>query len=376
MSTLKVEVVQIDKVDVHPNADRLELAQVKGWNVVVGKGNFQTGETAIYFPVDSVLPEDLELHLFPADSKIKLNKHRIRSIKIRGAMSQGMLVPVWDLEQWLQRDVDVGEDVTELLGVVKYEPPEPHFSPNPRMGKKTGGKAQVNPHFHKYTDIENVKNYHTIFQDGEPVYISEKLHGTSARYGWVPRFYGPGLLGAIKTKVMSKLEAWGLVSPYQFVYGSRNVQLQNGTNKSWYSDDPYTKILNQENIKNKLKPGECIYGEIVGDRIQKNYNYGCGPGEHQFYAYDVMKDGRWLNHAEFAAFCDTRGFKRVPELYVGPYSKEIELAHRDGDSTIGGQKIREGVVIKPQVEEVSICGRKVLKSISDAYYLEDNDDFH
>lgn len=382
MSSLKVEVVQLDNVGVHPNADRLELAQVKGWNVVVGKGNFKTGDLAVYIPVDSVLPERLEAHLFPPGSKIKLDKkHRIRSIKIRGAMSQGMLVPVWDIAEFLNVSLPpnggykLGDDLTETLGITKYEPPEPDFAPNSKMGKKTGGKAQVNPFFHKYTDIENIKNYNTVFNDGEQVYISEKLHGTSARYGWVPRFYG-GKLGPIKTKVTAWLAKVGVISSHQFVYGSRNVQLQTGSNKSWYAEDVYSKILAEEQLKDKLDFGECVYGEIIGHSIQKNYAYGLKEGEHEFYAYDVMVDGRWLDHAEFVAFCDERDIMRVPELYVGPYSDAVALSHRDGDSTIGDQKIREGVVIKPVVEETIWCGRKVLKSISDAYYLEDNDDFH
>jgi RNA ligase (TIGR02306 family) len=386
VSTLKVEVVAIDEILTHPNADRLELARVKGWNVVVGKGSFKAGDTAVYFPVDSVLPEDLERDLFPAGSKITLHKHRIRSIKIRGAMSQGMLVQLVQLFGHFKADssfiskfrgkeavhLEVGDDLTEALGVTKYEPPEPEFNPKPsKWGIKTGGKAQINPNFKKYTDIENAKNFHTVFQPGEMVYISEKLHGTSARYGYVPRFHS-GMFGFFKRFFMKM----GWMSQHEFVYGSRNVQLQTGSNHPWYTEDVYKKILVQEDLKSKLKEGECVYGEIVGDRIQKNYSYGCKEGEHAFYAYDVMVDGKWLDHADFAKFCDERRIKRVPELYVGPYSKEVEMKHRDGDSTIGGQKIREGIVMKPLVEAVDICGRKVLKSISDAYYLEDNSDFH
>lgn len=382
MSTHRVEVVKIDAVEKHPNADRLELAKIGGWQVVTGKGNFQAGNLALYIPVDSVLPNSLELRLFPPGSKITLKKGRIRSIKIRGQMSQGMIIPLTDVEQELAATWDgkskppkyeVGADLAGVLNITKYEPPE--VSEPQTMRTKKASKNQINPHFKKYTDIENIKWYTDIFQEGEMVYISEKLHGTSARYGYVPRHY-EGFLAPVKTAVMNFLAKWGLAKSHQFVYGSRNCQLHTGSNKSWYSEDVYTKILNQEDIRAKLQPGECVYGEIVGHNIQTNYSYGCKEGEHLFFVYDVMVDGKWLDFPAFERWCGRRGFTMVPKLHVGPWSHEVHMKHRDGESTVGGQKVREGVVIKPVVDQDSICGRKVLKSISDAYYLEDNTDFH
>lgn len=386
MSTHRVEVVKITEVVPHGNADRLELAKIAGWQVVIGKGNFQAGQLALYIPVDSILPNSLELRLFPPGSKITLKKGRVRSIRIRGQMSQGMIIPLEDVTAELldqgkfdllggQPEYEVGDDFAELLGVTKYEPPEPEFGGGKGTRAKMASKNQINPNFKKYTDIENIKWYTDVFQDGEAVYISEKMHGTSARYGWVPRHY-EGFFGQVKQAVMSFLAKWKIVDKDQFVFGSRNCQLHTGTNKSWYKEDVYSKILLQEDIKAKLQPGECVYGEIVGHNIQKNYDYGCKEGEHRFFVYDVMVDGKWLDFPAFVRFCSQRKFTPVPKLYVGPWSKEVHMQHRDGDSTVGGQKIREGVVIKPVVDDVSICGRKVLKSISDAYSLADNTDFH
>lgn len=381
MSTHRVEVVKIDEILPHGNADRLELAKIMGWQVVTGKGNFQLGQHALYIPVDSVLPNSLEMRLFPPGSKITLKKGRVRSIKIRGQMSQGMIIPLEDVDAELtakgieRRTYFIGDDLAEALEITKYEPPEPEFAMGPTRGAKKASKNQINPNFKKYTDIENIKWYTNVFQEGEPVYISEKLHGTSARYGFVPRHY-EGFGAPLKAAVMKFLAKWGIVKEQEFVFGSRKVQLHTGTNQSWYKEDIYSKILHQENIKDRLLPGECIYGEIVGDRIQKNYTYGCKEGEHKFYVYDVMVDGKWLDYPAFARWCSNRGFEPVPKLYVGPWSQEVHMKYRDGDSTLGGQKIREGIVVKSVVDEESICGRKVLKSISDAYYLEDNTDFH
>ena len=384
MSTHRVEIVRIDEIAPHGNADRLSLAKISGWQVVVSKDSYKSGDWALYVPVDSVLPNSLELRLFPPGSKISLKKGRIRSIKIRGQMSQGMLISLNDVELELAANWDgkqpipnfvLGLDLAERLNITKYEPPEPDFAgPALPRGKKAS-KNQVNPNFKKYTDIENIKWYTDIFKEGEAVYISEKLHGTSARYGYVPRHY-EGFLAPARAAAMNFLAKWGIVKAQQFVYGSRNCQLQTGSNKSWYSEDVYAKILKQENILARLEPGECIYGEIVGHSIQKGYTYGCGEGEHKFYVYDVMVDGKFLDYPAFARWCSKRNFEPVPKLYVGPWSTEVHMRHRDGDSTIGGQKVREGVVIKSVVDQDSICGRKVLKSISDAYYLEDNSDYH
>ena len=376
MSTHRVEVVSIEAIIPHPNADRLELVQVKGWQCVTGKGNFKIGDRAVYLPVDSVLSAELETELFPPDSKIKLHKSRIRSIKIRGTISQGMVIPAAEI---LPADlaVEVGDDVADFLGVTKYEPPEAEFQAGPSNPKK-GGKSQTNPNFSKYTDIENVKNFPRAFAEGEMVYMSEKMHGTSARYGYVPRFYGDTASGALRRLWDRFVGIFrGGDALYDYVFGSRNVQLQDGRKGPFYKENVYAKIGEQFRFEDILEAGECVYGEIVGSGIQKNYAYGCAESEHKFFAYDVMVDGRWLNHREFAQFCDSRNIPRVPELYVGPYSKAVELQHRDGDSTVGGQKIREGVVIKPVVEDNILGGgRLVLKSISDAYYLEDNSDFH
>ena len=153
MSTLKVEVVAIDKIEKHPNADRLDLAHVKGWQCVTSKGRFTSGEKAVYFPIDSILPESLESSLFPLDSKIKLEKHRIKTIKIRGAISQGLLCSLEELG--LRANLAIGVDLTAKLDVTKYEPPV-----RAQMrGASQASRKQVNPNFNKYTEIENFKNY-------------------------------------------------------------------------------------------------------------------------------------------------------------------------------------------------------------------------
>ena len=376
MSTFKVTVTQVLEVLPHENADRLEICKVYGWHVVAQKGLYKAGDRVVYVPVDSVLTDPLESVLFPADSKVKLHNHRVRSIRLRGALSQGMLVSMSHLPTGKYVDE---QDVSTILGITKYEPEEKDVPACMRVGKKK--KKVDNPHFRKYTEIENFKYYDRVIQDGEQVYVSEKLHGTSARFGWFPN--EPNTLWK-KIKFL-----FGMLPEWEYCWGSRKVQIQNkifGHNgfKSEEQgvdfDDVYTKISEDNNLRNVVPEGYAVYGEIVGDGIQKNYSYGCGKSEHKFYVYDILEtdSGKWVDYPKFKRLCALWDLERVPELYVGPFSKEVAEAHKDGDSTIGGQKVREGVVVKPTVERCSpTLGRVALKLISDAYYLnKDQTDFH
>lgn len=370
MSTLKVEVVKIDGVEKHPNADRLDIVQVKGWNCVTGKDVYKPGDECLYIPIDSLLPEKLEKHLFPEGSKIKLTKSRIKTIKIRQAISQGMVVDVSPELVSLYPELKnkkAGDDVTKILGVTKYEPPAASIPEGMRVNKQ--GKHGNNPDFTKYTDIENFKNHPAMFREGEPVYITEKLHGTSARFGLLP---------SVPTTFWQKLlKFFGLLPKLQFCYGSRNVQLQGKINKQiFYDTNVYGKIAKDYGIVSKLSPGEILYGEIVGSGIQANYTYGCKEGEHAFYAYDLKRDGHYVSPDVFLGFCRTRNIPHVPILHRGEFSLEDAKRMTKGDSTIGGQKVREGIVIKPETESTEWHGRKILKLISDDYLLKDQTEFH
>lgn len=367
MSTLKAEVIKIEDIIPHDNADLLEIVKIAGWYVVARKGAFKIGDLAIYLPIDSVLPSVLEAKLFPPDSKIKLHGARIRSIRIRGVVSQGMLIPV-DLVPTAMRIE--GTDVTSTLDITKFEPPEPGETGigSPCRSKKN--RIQ-NTQFNKYTDIENFKNYNREFADGEGVYVSEKLHGTSARYGW---FKKENLSLFVRLWYWFLLTFFKIDKTWEFLVGSRNLQV---------SDDPadnvYAKIARQYDLKDKIPLGMSIYGEIVGSKIQKGYTYGCKEGEHAFYAYDVKDNGKgYLCYKVFAHFCDCLAIPRVPELYVGPFDATKMKEMTQGDSTIADQKVREGIVIKSYFEDSTPkIGRKVLKFVSDEYLLsKGNTDFH
>jgi RNA ligase (TIGR02306 family) len=372
MSTFEIKVVKIDEVIPHSNADRLELVRIAGWNCVVRKGEFKAGDVVIYIPIDSILPFDLESTLFPPDSKVKLSKSRVKTIKLRGAISQGIVVrpdEVFPFPQ--QQRVSLGDNVAERLGITKYEPPVRDIPA--RLKGNQVPKKGINPHFKKYTDIENFKYYPNLFEVGEQVYISEKAHGTSARYSWLPEEPNTGWK---KIKAFFR-KLFSVPQPYEFCIGSRNVQLQDKSKyDGFYSENVYGKIADQYDLRNKIPYGVGVYGEIVGAGIQKGYTYGCGEGEHKFFVYDIKREDAYLDYDRFKMWAGVMGLQTVPELYVGPFDPVFVDSLRSGDSLIGDQKVREGIVIKPAVEQTSMIGRKVLKYINDEYLLKDQTDFH
>ncbi|MBP9786033.1 MAG: RNA ligase (ATP) [Acinetobacter sp.] len=366
MSELKVEVVEINSIENHPNADKLDLATVKGWACVVQKDRYKAGDKAIYFPIDSILPPEVECKIFGIESKVKLIKSRVRTIKLRGAVSQGLIVP---LELFGLQKEKLGADLTKKLGVTKFEPPTAK-SPQGKKGIKS--VKQTNPNFRKYTSIENFKNYPDLFNESEVVVATEKIHGTNFRAGWVPYHAGSWWRKALKFL--------RLTPQWEFVFGSHNVQLQNKSffYKGFYDENVYAQCVETYDLKKRLAYGEVIYGEIYGSGIQKDYHYGCANGERKLVVFDVMLDGVYMPYSKAKSYCIEKGFTTPPVLYCGPFDPEKLHALTSGPSILAPkQEVREGLVVKPVHEQLSYVGRKILKLINNDYLLlQDNTEFH
>lgn len=364
MSSLIVQVVKIEALEPHPNADRLELAQIAGWTCIVPKGRFSQGSSCVYIPIDSILPQALEEKIFPIGSKVVLHNHRVKTIKLRGAISQGLIV---DLETCAAEHDSISTDLTERLGIKKYEPP---VNGSPQCKGKTATPKRPNPNFHKYTDIENLKNFVDLFKSGEEVVVTEKIHGSNTRAGIVQAhaFYW----------WQRVLRFFKLLPKYEFVYGSHNVQLQSKVfYRGFYPKNVYWEMVKRYRLNELLKPEEMIYGECYGDGIQKGYLYDCGAGERKLVVFDIKIGNRYLDYDEYKQICVERGLPMVPELYRGPFDLELIKHFVTGDSVLHpGQKVREGVVVRPVKEQLCYAGRKVLKLISDEYLLRDNTEFH
>jgi RNA ligase (TIGR02306 family) len=358
MSSLIVEVCKIDQVEKHHNADRLSIATVKGWNCIVGLDQYKAGDLVVYIPPDSIIPDEL---VEKYNLEYLRNGNRVRTTRLRGYISQGLILPL------PEGKFKEGDDVAKTLGITKWEPPAPSY----QQGHKNTSNRNPNPFFDKYVDMENIKNYPNVFSENDKVVITEKLHGTSWRAGIHPRLE-KGFWNKVKSVVLKLI---GKYDTHEFVYGSRNVQLSYTGHKGWYGEDIYGQIAKKYNMKDIIPKDYAVYGEVVGEGIQ-DLTYG--RKELELFVYDVKYKGRYLPYDEFKQFCDERGLQTVPVLYIGDWSTELLSKFTDGKSIMCPTQIREGCVVKDFNENNhSRVGRKILKSISPDYLMrKDATEFH
>ena len=411
MSTFSTRVVTIDEILPFPDPPNtpeekkthsLELVRVGGWFIISSKatGN-KVGDSRVYIEPETVLTDELVEICFSGTKLSRPSNNRIRAAKIRGVISPGLLLKLSDVG--LYESTPVGSDVSKILGTKKYEEPVKEFKTS-----KNGTiiPTRVHADFARYTDIENLKNYHGVFAEGELVHQSLKIHGCSARFGWAKTSVGsflplfqkfnvkPGRtnlslmekvfgyrvkwfvkenLHLLKNKVKLKL---GMLPPYEFCVGSRKCELLDASDRAFYSENVWHEVAKKYNLAEEIGDNEFIYGEIYGKMksgaaIQKNFSYGLDG--LRFAAYDVRINGEWLNVKDFEKYCCKRGIPTVPTLYEGPFSFEKTEELRNGkdhplDKTV---PCREGIVTK------SCAGpRKVYKSISDAYYMSKSTDYN
>lgn len=366
MSEHKVEVVSI-KVMTHPDADALELAQVGDYLSVVKKGQFSTGDLVAYIPEQSVLPDTVIRELGLEGRLAGSAKNRVKAVKLRGILSQGLCYPA--KSEW-----KVGQDVTSDLGVTKYEPPVP---------TSLAGEVFSAGHDRcvKY-DIENYKRYPDLIADGEEVVITEKLHGTWCCIGVLAPHRAQDKYGDVI--ITSKgLSAQGLAFKLS---DPDNPENGNPNENNLYvraarAHQVVEKI--REKGKALLERGESIYvlGEVFGRGVQ-DLAYGSSADKDEnigFRVFDIYVRGDthswYLNDVSLEDITELLWLPRVPVLYRGPFSKEVLLSYTDGMETISGKEahIREGVVVRPRAERRSdLIGRVQLKSVSEKYLLRKN----
>lgn len=170
MSTLRVTVEELT-VHEHPHADALELAQVGLYRAVVAKGVYRTGDLAVYLPEQAVLPEELVAELGLSGKLAGSAANRVKAIRLRGELSQGIVCRPKALNGAdLVRAHADGADLAAELGVVKWVPPVP---------VSMSGEVEAAPGLLPWIDIENLKRYPAAFSEGEPVAVTEKVHGTA-----------------------------------------------------------------------------------------------------------------------------------------------------------------------------------------------------
>jgi hypothetical protein len=179
------------------------------------------------------------------------------------------------------------------------------------------------------------------------------------------------------------LQFFKLKSKYEFCYGSNNVQLQSKKkdHKGYYDENYYLEMVKKYDIDKKLRPGETVYAEMIGDKIQKNYTYGCKDGERKLVVFDVLfqdlktKEMRWYTLDELCAFCIRTGLEMVPILFWGSWKKDLAATLVQGPSEYcPDQKVREGIVIKhDSKEKMKFEERAKIKWINAEYLRKEED---
>lgn len=256
-----------------------------------------------------------------------------------------------------------GDDVAEFLGIVKYEPPLPSHM----RGRAIGVDYDAT---HKY-DFDNLKKTPTLFEDGEPVVITEKIHGTFMQIGVVPTSKANEKYYKGRVIISSKgLGAKGIVLDHE---DETNLYAQ-AAKKHGLLDKAIDHL---GGVADAIDQPVFLLGEVFGKTLNgagvQDLTYTDEPLD--FRAFDICMGNRgnevYAGFDNFKLGCEEMGVPMVPVLYEGPYSKEIVLHHTDGNTTLGNKtQIREGVVVKSATEAKNKhFGRKIAKSVSDDYLL-------
>lgn len=353
-STHKVEVVHLDTIASHPNADRLQIIRLEGYQAIIKKGSFKEGDLAAYIQPDSLVLVDRPEFAFLKDpKKPDQTQVRIKARRLRGEWSMGLLIPA-------PVDAKVGDDIAEALGVTHYEPPEPNAT--------TGGECEVAPRLvvlddgetemreYPNYDVEAFRKYgRVVFEQDEPVWVTEKIHGSNGRW---------------------------LYDGERFHCGSHTKWKRADKNNLWWR-----AIVAYPALENFLfmNPGTAVYGEVYG-QVQ-DLKYGTTKGEIRVAVFDILHEGRWVNAEDAYSFQPNpegppastlpwvpilesdNGRISGPILNSGRFDFETLITLAEGPSLIEGAKhCREGIVIKPLRERWDPkCGRVCLKIVSNEY---------
>jgi RNA ligase (TIGR02306 family) len=303
-------------------ADAIEKAVVMGWNVVVKKGEFKSGDSCVFFEIDSLLPEGE-----PWAEFMRPRKFRVKTVKLRGVLSQGLA---------LSSDIagsffGVGDDVTGFLGVKKYEPPEP-------VGADIIGSFV--PHVPK-TDEIRVQSVLGVLNElkGSPFYITEKLDGTSGTF--------------------AKLDG-------EYWICSRNNRVREFGH--------FGNVSKRYEMEKVLPDGFAVQGEICGPGIQKNR---LNIPKHDFFVFDVfdIRKGEYMGLDDMKSFCSGAKLKTVrilmemSEFYM---SLNDLLDYASGTYT-GTSNRREGIVVRSteNVRSATLGGRLSFKVLNNEFLLKD-----
>jgi len=319
---------RIKRLEPIENAEAIEKATVLGWQLVVKKGEFRPGALCVYCEIDSLFPERPEFDF------LKPRGMRVRTVRLRGQISQGICFPLSILPP--NCPMEKGTDVTDLLGILKYEPPIP--------ASLSGIAKGPFPSFIPKTDGTRVQVLQALLDKyrGETCYVTEKLDGASVTY-----YLKDGVFGVC----------------------SRNLELLESTENSFW------KVARQLQVEDKLRSvggNYALQGELIGEGIQGNKYQQKGQTVCFFHMFDIDQY-RYLDWTHFAEHLTRLALPTVPVLQdayslVSEIEELVDLSK--GKSVLNPAVWREGVVIRPLQEKQDLIGRVSFKAINPEFLLK------
>jgi len=362
MSEIKRKLATIEKVtNIRPitGADNIEQCTIRGWNVVIKKGDFKEGDLGIYCEIDSLMPQRPEFEFLAP------RKYRIKTTKLRGVISQGITFPLsilpmsvsfLDTPSGLAVEINpeigfiepVGADVTDTLGIIKYDPPIPACLDGIAKGNFPSHSIKTDENRIQNL-IDSYKNYH----DNYTWVATEKLDGSSCSYAIYDDIFG---------------------------VSSRNLELLESEGNSLWK---VARVLNIEKemriyMKEHGLKALTLQGELIGEGIQSNKYKIKGQTIRLFRMFDPLKY-QFLPWEQFDDACVSMGLKTVPVIekdmtLPDTIDELIKLA--DGRSALR-DTAREGIVfvaeseIFPDTRPIDdYQGRLSFKVISNKFILK------
>ena len=318
-------------------ADKIELATIDSWKVVVAKdANHKSGDMVIYCEIDSFLPIKEEFEFLRKSSYKKMSDgtegFRLKTIKLRGQVSQGLILPM-SVVEYTNVQFEVGMDVTNLLGITKYEPPIP--------AELSGKVKGLFPSFLRKTDEERVQNLTKEYENykslGRKFYVTEKLDGSSATF-----YFRNGVFGVC----------------------SRNLELLETEGNTFWR---VARELKLEEWLGTLENNVCLQGELVGESVQGNPYKIKGQTVRFFNGFNVDTQEN-IPFLEFVELIQKMNLTTVPILdydFTLPETVENMLEYADKKSELNSNFDREGIVVRSYDRTISfkvISNKFLLKS--------------
>ena len=340
----------VTSIEAIPNADAIERFRVLGWWIVGKKGQVRAGDRVVYCEIDSLLPERPEFEflrsnsfkpaLMDGDTLIQPAGFRIKTIKLRGQVSQGICFPLTILPP--DGTYEVGDDVTDRLGIIKYEPPAPVG-----MSGRVRGPF---PGFLPRTDETRIQVLEPVLQQyrGQTFFITEKLDGTSFT---------------------------AFLRDDQFGLCSRNLWLDESDSSILFVRLAQTLNLPEKlrRIRDNIGIQPAIQGEVIGPGIQKN-KYGLGHVDLRVFSVIDIDRSSLVDRDIMLSALERAGLTSVPQL------GEIVLNHTIdelveiaiGRSQLNTNAHREGLVFRPaqEIQDATPGGRLSFKVINPQFLLK------